>query len=189
VLASPPASGSEGLAVYGICAWCKKELDDGEDFAARGLITHGICSVCALELTSSGRRTPTQLLALVREPVILVDSEGVVRGANSAAEELFGKTTQAIADTLGGDVFECEYAARPGGCGKTVHCETCTIRNSVLETLRTGRGCSKVPAYQSIRRPSGPEVVRFLISTEKVGDRILLRIDDAVTAGDGDEGS
>ena len=98
--------------------------------------------------------------------------------ANSAARAVVGKELTAIDDRLAGEVFECAHSDLPGGCGKTQHCKACTIRNSVEETLATGVGVERVPAYQSIKTPNGVQQQRFLISTERVGDSVMLRIDD-----------
>jgi hypothetical protein len=75
-------------------------------------------------------------------------------------------------------VLECAYARLPGGCGNTEHCKACTIRRTITTTHATGDGKVNVPAYQDIVTPGGIREVRFLISTEKVGNFVLLRIDE-----------
>ncbi len=47
-----------------------------------------------------------------------------------------------------------------------------------METLTSGTCYHKVQAYQKITTPNGDRLMRFYVSTEKVGDQILLRIDD-----------
>ena len=161
-----------------ICAWCKKELKPREDMAMDKEITHGICSICALKLTQDVTRSTSDILDLISEPVLLVDSQGIVKAANESGLHLLGKDRSVIEDQLGGDVFECAYAGLPNGCGKTEHCKTCAIRNVLMDTLLHDRSYHRVPAFQKIRTPSGEKIMRFYISTEKVGERILLRIDD-----------
>jgi hypothetical protein len=78
---------------------------------------------------------------------------------------------------MGGDVFECAYARLPGGCGRTAHCSGCTIRQTVMDTVRTGQGHLRAPAYLNRATPDGVQRIPLTISTERVGDFVLLRID------------
>ena len=162
-----------------VCAWCGKDLAAREEYASEGHVTHGICSTCALQMTRSTPRSAGEVLSLINEPVFLIDDNGVVKGANKAAAAMLNKELPDIEDELGGDVFECSYAKEEEGCGKSVHCLTCSIRNTVMDTLRSGQGFDKVPAFQSIDTPEGPRIMRFIITTEKLGEKVLLRIDGA----------
>jgi hypothetical protein len=83
-----------------------------------------------------------------------------------------------IGGRLAGEVFECTHAHQPGGCGHTLHCQSCMIRSSVTKTFQTGAPCIRVPACQDLDTFEGPRKVRFLITTEKVSGGVLLRIDD-----------
>lgn len=161
-----------------ICAWCKKALSPREEMGTEKEITHGICSLCALKFTKNVSKTAREILDIIDEPVLVVDSLGVVKTANQSGLDLLGKDLDAIEEHLGGDVLECAYARLPEGCGKTEHCKTCAIRNVLMDTLLHDRSYSKVPAFQKINTPSGERIMRFYISTEKVGEQILLRIDD-----------
>lgn len=161
-----------------ICAWCKKELTPREEMGTEREITHGICSVCALKFTSNIPKTVKKMLNLIDEPVLVVDSLGIVKTANKSGLKLLGKKLADIEEHLGGDALECSYAQLPEGCGRTEHCRTCAIRNVLMDTLTHGRCYKKVPAYQKIRTSRGDRIMRFFVSTEKVGDQIFLRIDD-----------
>lgn len=163
-----------------ICAWCNKELPSKPDGGFQGEISHGICSQCIIKVTSFKPRTAKQLLDFLEEPVFLIDEDGAVKVANKSGLKMLGKQLADIENELGGDAFECTYAGEEGGCGRTVHCRTCAIRNIVMDTLATGRGYSNVPAFQSINTSDGPKILRFLISTQKVADCILLRIDKVI---------
>ena len=163
-----------------LCALCNKDLMVNEEYASEGEISNGICTPCAIKLTSSNPRTAKELLRLVREPVFVINSDGIMKAANNSGLKMLGKDMDEIEDALGGDAFECSYASLEGGCGNTEHCKTCTIRNAVMDTLSTGKGYSNIPAFQSINTSEGPKILRFHISTEKVEECILLRIDKAV---------
>jgi len=140
---------------------------------------HGICPECALSITRGAPRTAGEILNTIAEPIFLIDSDGVVKGANLSALGMLGKELPDIQDEMGGDALECTYAKDAAGCGRTVHCRTCAIRNTVMDTLRTGHGYDKVPAFQSIDTGEGPVVMRFVITTEKLGGNVLLRVDSA----------
>ncbi|MHA1675165.1 MAG: hypothetical protein ACTSYI_16235, partial [Promethearchaeota archaeon] len=58
------------------------------------------------------------------------------------------------------------------------HCSGCAIRNSAEKTYETGQSLTNVKAYQILKTPVGPKHKIILISTEKVGDLVLLQIDD-----------
>lgn len=174
-----------------VCAWCKKSLGHDEEFSSSGCITHGICSPCAIKITGYKPRTIKSILDFLEEPVFLINPEGVVKAANKSGLKLLGKNLSEIEDELGGDAFECVYAKKEGGCGRTVHCKTCAIRNTVMDTLSTGKGYDNVPAFQNINTGDGPRIIKFHISTQKVGNSILLRIDkvsptDTILSEDGD---
>jgi hypothetical protein len=68
-------------------------------------------------------------------PVMIVDGEGRLVASNERAAAMCGKPQRELFGLLGGEAMECGYARLPGGCGRTVHCETCTIRNAVTATL------------------------------------------------------
>lgn len=163
-----------------VCIYCGCYLGSVE--AAPGnstLISHGICSVCLPTLLCRKGRLLTDFLDDLPGPIFVVDTEGCVVGANTRGLQKVSKDLSAIEGMPGGVVFECKYAKLPEGCGRTTHCKTCTIRMTVTRTFETGESCFRVPAFIDLEDISKDTTVRFLISTEKVNDVVLLRIDDA----------
>jgi len=77
----------------------------------------------------------------------------------------------------GGDVFECAYSKLPKGCGKTIHCVACTLRNTITDTFNTGNNHIRTPAYLTQGTFDDNQAIKILISTEKFADVVLLRID------------
>ncbi len=138
-----------------ICAWCKKEIGSEKEAGPDELITHGICSLCVLKLTVDSPRTVRDILNFIKEPIFLIDAEGVVKDANNSASKMLGKEYSDIEDHLGGDAFECSYSKHDGGCGKTVHCKTCTIRNIVMDTLASGHGYMNVACVSKYKYAGG----------------------------------
>lgn len=166
------------------CSWCRRDLRrlEGEKGSAEA-ITGGICTHCDENLTTYNCRTARDILDSMSEPVLLLDESGKVETGNRRALELLGKEHGEIEDRLAGEVIECVYSDFPGGCGRTEHCEACTIRNSLDETISAGRSLNKVPAYQYIKTPDGIRRKKISISTEKKGRYVLLRIDDIDEGG------
>ena len=100
-----------------------------------------------------------------------------VTSANKQAQSLLQKELPDIEGFKGGEVFECAYASLPGGCGNTVHCDGCTIRNTVMDTFQTEMCHLNKPAYLIRGIRDKIQEFQYLISTEKVKDVVLLRID------------
>lgn len=167
-----------------MCGWCKKKLEekdeeDGHDHE----ITHGICESCRVKLLSS--QTPHSIhesLSYFSVPVMMIDGQGRVLSANDSALELTGKSLDSMLCTLGGEVMSCQYAYEEGSCGENVHCLSCTVRVSVIKTHQTGHPFHNVPATLTVNKDDQEMTLDFLISTEKVQDVVLLRIDEICTS-------
>lgn len=144
-----------------------------------GDISHGLCPSCLPVFLAKLGQPLTEFLDALPGPIFVVDSEGQVVGANSEGLHYVSKDLEAVEGQSGGVVFECRYAKLPEGCGRTVHCKACTIRKTVMKTAETGESSIRVPAYMDLGDISQDTTIRFLISTEKVNDVVLLRIDDA----------
>jgi hypothetical protein len=48
----------------------------------------------------------------------------------------------------------------------------------VEKTLASGKSVERVPAYQLVKAPNGVQPKHYLISTERVGASVMLRIDE-----------
>jgi len=139
-----------------------------------------LCGWCGESLDGTGDDPVplTTFLDALEAPVLLVTEDVEVRKTNTRARELVGKTEDALRGLLGGEVFDCVYAALPEGCGRTVHCSGCTIRRSVGHTFSTGEALERIPA--TLRRRASDEEPRdteIYVTTRKVEGRVLLRID------------
>ncbi len=106
-----------------------------------------------------------------------MDADHTVGMVNRAAGELFGENGADMIGERAGAVFDCENAHMPGGCGLTIHCSGCTIRHAVAHTHLTGEPRLNVPA--TLRVVDDPQIsdIDLVISTARVGDRVLLKID------------
>lgn len=163
-----------------VCAWCQKTLNPDEpglDDEATP-ITHGICPDCVRKMMAGEAEPLRSYLDQFAAPVFVLGEQVRMITANSAGLALLHRQPAEIEGSLAGDALDCMYARRPGGCGGTVHCKTCTIRNTVTTTLLTGKSNRRVEAYPDLHFITGERKVRFLITTEKVGEVVLLRIDE-----------
>lgn len=158
-----------------VCAWCGKRLGDQNKYEGEG-ISYGICLPCANSVLTRVPSNLKEFLDQISVPVILLDFDGVVRTANRQALARFGKSLAHISGHLAGEVFNCVYATLPGGCGGTYHCSGCVIRRSITETYETGKPVYRMPATLMQSSPENPQEIKFLISTEKFSDCIILRI-------------
>ena len=161
-----------------VCAWCGADLEEVDSAPfAQDIISHGLCANCAYHLFAQMGMPLKRYIDGLGAPVVVVDANGIVKTGNLQACELVQKDLASIEGYRGGDVFECAYASLPGGCGQTVHCSGCTIRRTVMYTFDTGQSCLNRPAYLNRTAADGVEKLELFISTEKVGEVVLLRID------------
>jgi hypothetical protein len=129
-----------------VCSYCQKKLGLKPPLGD-GSLTHGMCQACGEHFAALWKgMSYGRYLDRFAFPVVLVEDQGRVVAANTAAGDFRGCRPQEVGGLLGGEALECARSRLPGGCGKTVHCSTCAIRNSVNRTRRTGETLSRVPA-------------------------------------------
>jgi hypothetical protein len=159
-----------------VCAWCSNEIYQESGIEGEG-ISHGICESCR-EYFFSDKGPPSFVgfLDMLSVPVIVLDEEVRVVAANDKATKLLGKSYENINGVCYGDAIECSYARLPEGCGRSVHCRSCAVRLTVLDTFMTGRSHYDVPAYHDLSFYKSERNICYLISTEKSGDFVYLRI-------------
>ncbi|MBI5093409.1 MAG: hypothetical protein HZB26_13335 [Candidatus Hydrogenedentes bacterium] len=160
------------------CLYCRsfiRTIDDGDP--PRTLVSHGVCDKCLPTLVSDLGQSFGEFLDSCAVPILVVEADMRVIGANVAARALVSDSMPEIEGRLSGDVIGCKHASEPGGCGRTIHCQSCTIRRAAMETLKTGIPHFRMPAFADIGVITGDERVKFLISTERRKDMVLLRIE------------
>jgi len=168
-----------GEKVTRVCAWCGKSMGRlPASSRYRHPVTHGMCGACSHVLSAFRDLPLQQLIDRLDEPVLVVDdATGLVVTANQEAAAAFGKTVEDVAGQKGGAVMECVHTLEPGGCGRTEHCNGCTIRRLVTRAEEEGCGEFRAPAFQYCVTPAGIRKQHFLISTEKLEDLVLLRLE------------
>lgn len=164
-----------------VCAWCNKSMTEPgvDELNSDTVVSHGICADCADNIEFQLGVSIKKFLNSLHEPVLLVDSDCRTISANRSALDMAGKELVTVNHQLLGKVFECAYARLPGGCGKTSHCSGCIIRNAVSETYRTGKSNINIPATAEFGASLGSKGAALTISTEKVLNFVLLRVEQA----------
>jgi hypothetical protein len=162
-----------------VCAWCSSEMEPIEHkYGDVELISHGICVNCSNQLSNPSPEAIQDFLERLPYPVMIVDSDTVILAANNLALGAMGKSEYEVVNKLAGLAVECAHANSGQECGTSRYCQGCEIRESVNETFSTGLGVECLPA--TLTRSNGSTLVdiQHHISTEKVGDIVLLRLDD-----------
>lgn len=156
-----------------ICSYCRKEMGE-KDPVEDTRPSHSICPDCDDHFMRQIKGLPlNDYLGEFDFPIVIINEDDRMIAANKAAERMTGKSSEEISGLLGGEAMECSYARRPEGCGKTVHCETCTIRRAVMAVMETGQPKEHVPV--SIRQDQG--VVQMVISVHKIDDIVQMVIE------------
>jgi hypothetical protein len=161
------------------CTWCGKILDSNDP----SFFSHGSCPECVRFYGDSPKRTSTkEFIESFSFPVLSVNANVMVFDANTPAQKLLGKGIEEITGRLGGEVIECLQSQLPGGCGQTICCIGCAIRQAVTMTHKTGIQFIDVNAFQVISTRDGPKRIQFKISTVRRSSSVLLKIVPVVEA-------
>ena len=161
------------------CAWCGAEIRSlpEESDSPERRDSHGICEPCSRTLIENLGIPLGRFLSNLNAPVLLVDRDVRVLEASPGALDALDAPAENVLGRLGGEVFECANASLPGGCGRSVHCSGCVLRNTVTSTWETGVSHIGIPATLHVTRDTAPDRVDLIVSTARVGDRVVLKID------------
>ena len=167
-----------------VCSRCHAPLKVTQNGnGINGSIAYGICHKCAGLLQQGEKKSARDFLEQFAFPVLLMmGGEPRTHIANHHACDFLGKSLEAIEGKLGGDMIECVHARRAGGCGRHIHCKGCAVRKSVLYTFTTGKTLTHVPATLDLMPENSMVTIRFMISTEKVGDGVIVHLEKTAKA-------
>ncbi|MCX5771269.1 MAG: hypothetical protein NTZ09_13520 [Candidatus Hydrogenedentes bacterium] len=158
------------------CSRCEKQVPAPGAMNLKP-VTTDLCPRCVDYFELREVADICQYIENLPAPILVVDGDGMVRGANTQACKAVSKDLPHIVNLRGGDVFECAHARLPGGCGRTVHCSGCTVRRAVLDTLSTGNPLSGI-SVEVLQNVKGKDRrVTFQISTQRLANCVLLQID------------
>ena len=129
-----------------VCAYCRKTISDERGGSCD--VSHGMCGSCADHYERLWSGMPlSEYLDTIDQPVVVVNGDGCVMGANQKLAQLLGRDRVELRGLMGGEAFACVHSLLPEGCGKTVHCRECTIRRAVQTVAKSGKPLKKIPAY------------------------------------------
>jgi len=167
--------GKEARLMDIICSYCKTPIRTVKFYFSGS--SDGVCRNCLPKLVKDLGQPLAEFVNEMSTPILVMHNDTRIVAANTAARKLSAEPLQELSGLLCGDVIGCLHSKEEEGCGRTVHCLSCTIRRSIAHTFETGESCFDVPAYMDLDLLSGDTKVRFRISTEKKGDFVLLRIE------------
>ncbi|MCY3412667.1 MAG: hypothetical protein INQ03_13600 [Candidatus Heimdallarchaeota archaeon] len=153
------------------CIRCNK------DFTFEGTESEGLCLSCKADVEFA----EVSIDDIINEndfPILVVDPDGKVVTANIITLGYLQKTKDEIVQVPGGNVIQCIHSEEPEGCGNTIHCSGCAIRNSVMKTFSTQKPVFGIEAYQYLRMEDGEvQKMKITLTTELVGNLVFLRLD------------
>ncbi len=115
--------------------------------------SHAICADCFDHYAAQwDGLSMGEFLDRFDSPVVAMDADVKVLGVNRAMASRHDISDRDAMGVMGGELLECEYARRPEGCGRTIHCKACAVRNVVEHTLATGEAQVAVPATHAGRQ-------------------------------------
>ncbi len=114
-------------------------------------------------------KSETELKAIYKDApmlMMLVDRDTAVRKINKAGIQFAGLPVDQLMGLRCGEVLRCaHHLDDPGGCGAGILCKTCNIRNTILNTFKTGSSREMVEASLSVLVEGKVKDLTFLIST------------------------
>lgn len=162
-----------------ICAYCRKTISDARGGGACD-VSHGMCQSCADHYERLWNGMPlSEYLDTIPEPVIVLNGDGCVMGANQRLAAMLGRDRVEMRGLMGGEALACVHSLLPEGCGKTVHCRECTIRRAVQKVAKSGHPMNRVPAY--LQTKEGRVNLRISV---KAKDGLVRVIVDEVKPGE-----
>jgi PAS domain-containing protein len=162
-----------------ICSYCHaflREIPGGKPSD----VSHGMCEDCDHHFGRLWEGMHLgEYLDELPQAVVVVDSDDRVLAANAKATELLARDPAAPRGLLAGEAMACSHSRLPGGCGKTIHCRECTIRNTVAKVAATGRPVGRVATF--LKTAAGPRPLRVSARPKDGAVEVTLEDGDAPT--------
>jgi len=111
--------------------------------------------------------------------MVLVDNERRVRRANKLALEFANRSEDEIIGLRGGEALRCLNSLDdPRGCGFGTVCQTCNVRNTVLDTFDSEKGINNINASLPFNFNDKRVELELLVSTVpiKISGELLVLV-------------
>jgi PAS domain S-box-containing protein len=150
--------------------WVRVEAVKGEDAVGAQVFRAVISNITERKRAEEELRQSEAELDLIYQNapfmMLLVDEECRIRKANKFTERFTGVSEADLIGKRAGEALRCLYSLEHAeGCGSGPHCETCTVRLTVLDTMATGKSHQQVEASLPIAVAEEPQQATFLLST------------------------
>lgn len=156
-----------------VCAWCGEKLRNIDYGTAK--VSHGICMTCFNKFDlKKDKQSFEKLINKFSNPVVLLDKTGLSICANDSARKRFH--INYIDHKMAGDLIQCIHASRENGCGKQVHCKTCTLRNILNETYTNNKCFQNVSFNYHVIEHGRDEYKSITVSSKKIGDNVFIEV-------------
>lgn len=137
-------------------------------------------TVEARKLAGNGVPRPSgrEVLETIGAPALLMQGNPrQVVTANQEALDLFGKELRQVEGRRGGEVFDCVHSLTIAGCGKDANCEHCAIKRAIVDTFDTTTPHRAITATLPVRKAGAFEQRALQVSTQKVGEWVVVRVE------------
>jgi len=162
-----------------VCSYCEKKLGIKEP-KADSSTEYTMCVDCLEYFDKQWKgMSVADYLDSLAGPVVVLNEDSKMVSLNKTAEKMLGKSRNELTGLMAGEFLECEEAVASGGCGKSVRCASCVIRQTVKETMEQGVVHENVRAYFYSEEDSLPVLKRLLISTVKKDKQVYLSYKEA----------
>jgi len=113
-------------------------------------------------------------------PAFIVDDDVRIQDFNTAAEQLLGPEPEIALHRRGGEALHCIHA-ESDGCGKTVFCRDCIVRNGVNRAF-TRQATHREQHHAEVRTKEGIAAIDLLVTVSLLPytaePRALLILED-----------
>jgi PAS domain S-box-containing protein len=111
--------------------------------------------------------------------IMVVNAERRIQQVNGFAAQFVGRDVEEMLGLRGGEALRCMHVLDdPRGCGFGEFCQQCVIRNTVLDTLETGKTHLQIEApYYFKGQDNETQDLQFFMSTTSIevkGERMVL---------------
>ncbi len=136
-------------------------------------ISHGICADCRDSFLQHNGVSLQAFIDKFSFPVLVLNGSLEPVSLNKVAAASTRINLEEIQHFSMGEIVECKHSHSPEGCGRTVHCTGCVLRNSVRETNETGQPFSAVPAKLNTTTTE----IQLYVSTMRVDGTVFVKLE------------
>ncbi len=125
----------------------------------------------------------TNIFEALPTVTLVVDPERRVREINMRGENFADRPREDMIGKRGGTALRCvHHLDDPKGCGFSSHCEDCTVRNTVLDSLETGESYFRKKAHLTVEKDDQEKEFDLKVSTSPISisgeNRVIVSLEN-----------